>query len=180
MRIPQNSALIRVAAFPGGALAVGSARTSDFFSSLGVRQLFDASDESPFAAFRAARASGLLSNRMAAFQPDDGSKSGCLAAYATFGRMPTVEFPKDGSPASSAVMASFSASHLNAAMGWFTNWDEYQYVSHLNGALARSRARNVHSFLATRSSSHWRMAPYIRSPSRDSPCCVRPCLGLVK
>lgn len=72
---------------------------------------------------------GNFLNRLVSFQPP--SKSGNLAEYAVFGRMPTLEYVgDDGGPLAATVMADVEAAGpQGAAMGW---GPEEQYVSKLS------------------------------------------------
>ena len=129
-----NAALIRCAAHPEGAIAIGKPQTAAFFERLGVRQLFDATFDRPFTAYHSSRPS--LSDRLVVFQPDDGSRAPHLAGYAVFARAATLEFPIGDNAellkqASSQVLDDIENSGaLGAAFGWSSN--EFEYVSTLS------------------------------------------------
>jgi hypothetical protein len=116
-----NAALIRCAAEPGNVIAVGSPATAKFLESHGVKLVANVSASNPYDEFMSQRSR--LNNRMACFQPDDGSKSQSLSDYAVFGRIPTVEDHSGGSKAFTAVLENFNKTHINAGLGW-TSWDE--------------------------------------------------------
>ena len=131
-----NAAITAGAASDGRVVVAQSSSTVSLLrDELGVPIVWNVSGLTPLAVFDAARKAGRLSKTMAAFQPDDGSKTPHLAAYAAFGRLATVEFPTGGSAASRAVMGALTRApnQLTAALGW-TSWDEFQYVSHLAAA----------------------------------------------
>lgn len=70
----------------------------------------------------------LISTRMVAFAPDDGSKASCISDYALFARMAVVEFSyasDDVVESWEECLAHLNPDTLNAAMGWFTGGDEY-------------------------------------------------------
>jgi hypothetical protein len=74
------------------------------------------------------RDSGLISNRMIAFAPNDGSKASCLSGYVVFARMAIVEFSYESDDVVnqwSDSLAHLNPNTLNAAVGWFTGGDEY-------------------------------------------------------
>ena len=129
-----NAALIHCAGAKGNVVAVdrvSSPALRHELDELGIPLEADVSALSPFEAFQASR-SGLC-RRMAAFQPDDGSKAGFLSAYAVFGRFPVVEHAPGGSQAFDAVLANWNPSTLNVAFGW-TSWDEHIFVSAITKA----------------------------------------------
>ena len=123
-----NAALITCAAAPGNVIAVGDHPTQSFLLSLGIPLVADVSASSPIDAFRAHK--GGLSRRMAIFQPDDGSKSPCLSAFAMLGRIATIEHSAKAVVAYDEGVANYDATTLNAAFGW-TSWDEHWIVSTL-------------------------------------------------
>jgi lambda repressor-like predicted transcriptional regulator len=128
-----NAALTACAASAGRVIVASAPSTVTMLRDrLKLPIVWNVSGLSPLQVFNAAQAAGRLSSRMAAFQPDDGSKAPHLAAYAAFGRLPMVEFPTGGSAAARAVMQSLTRAprQLTAALGW-TSWDEFQFVSRL-------------------------------------------------
>ncbi len=129
-----NAALIHCAGAKGNVVAVDRASSPALrhtLDELGIPQEADVSALSPFEAFQASRSG--LTRRMAAFQPDDGSKSGYLSAYAVAGRFPVLEHAPGGSHAFDAVLANWDPDTLNAALGW-TSWDEHIFVSAVTAA----------------------------------------------
>ena len=142
---------------------------------LALRMVRNVSGLSALDAFTSARAGGRLSNRMAAFQPDDGSKAPHLAAYAAFGRLATVEFPTGGSKAATAVMASLTRepASLTAALGW-TSWDEFQYVSRLAAAGAWAHASDWSDDLTALANLPVHGGVRVRSKFSSTPRAVQP------
>jgi hypothetical protein len=136
-----NAALTASAAAEGRVIVASEPATVTLLRETFALPMVDVSGRSPLHVLNASLSSGRLSRRMAAFQPDDGSKAPHLAAYAAFGRLATVEFPTGGSAAASLLMGSLdrTPAHLTAALGW-TGWDEFQYVSRLSAAGAWAHA----------------------------------------
>ena len=121
-----NAALIRCAGADGNVIAAGTNATAALLQDLGVPRIEDVSSSNPYDAFVRSRPG--LSNRMAVFQPDDGSKAACLSAFAVFGRFPVVMHPAGGSVAFNDVLANFASDKINAALGW-TSCDEHEFVA---------------------------------------------------
>ena len=72
-----------------------------------------------------------LSKRGMVAQPNDGSKSYAMSAYAVFARIPTVEHNTDDSEVSKTfdlVLENFDSSKLNVAFGWTSN-DEHAFTA---------------------------------------------------
>ena len=124
-----NAAITRCSA-GNGLVAAGTAATAALLESLGVPLQHDSTKETASAAFEASKAT--LSDRLATFAPNDGSKAHCMAGYAVFSRSPVIEFPASGDAASVAVIARLNAStHAGVAMGWHSG-DEFEYVKALS------------------------------------------------
>eukprot|EP00940_MAST-03C_sp_MAST-3C-sp2_P002449 g2449.t1 len=123
-----NAAINYCAGAQGNVIA---AKDGDALNEMGIPMVADVSDLGPYDVFLKFKAN--MSNRMAAFQPDDGSKAQCLSAYAVFGRFPVVEHPTGGSIAFDDVLSNFREDALNAAMGW-TSSDEHEYTARITEA----------------------------------------------
>lgn len=70
----------------------------------------------------------LISDRMIAFAPNDGTKASCLSGYALFARMAVVEFSYENGDVVyewGQALSHLNPDTMNAAMGWFTGGDEY-------------------------------------------------------
>merc|ERR1711977_89631 len=133
-----NAAITHCAAASGGVVAVGiGAKMEKFLESIGIPKLADLSQTSPYQEFE--RSKSGLNNRIAIFQPDDGSKSQYLSAFAVFGRHPTVEHSSTDATAFNAVLSNFAQDALNAGLGW-TSYDEHEFISGLTQAGAYNHA----------------------------------------
>ena len=140
-----NAALIYCAAAPGRVIAVGSNVTAFVLTRLGVPLVADVSRSSPYEEFK--RGEAALSTRIAAFQPDDGSKAHRLTDYAVFARAATVWAPASGISAEfDAVLSHLDKTRLNAAFGW--GGDEHQWVARCSQSGAVAHASDFASNIA--------------------------------
>jgi hypothetical protein len=126
-------------------IAVGEHSTAAALKGMGVPQVADVSQSTPWEQFNASKRQ--LNNRGACFQPDDGGKSGSLSDYAVFARIPTVEDHSGGSRQFNDVLANLDKTKINACFGWST-WDEHQWVSHITRAGAYAHASDFADNLA--------------------------------
>lgn len=96
-------------------------------TAIGVHMAVNLSSVLPDAEF--VRSRSMLSNRGMVAQPNDGSKSNCMSAYATFARLPTIEHNHGAAaPGFAAVVSNFAAGKLSAAYGW-TSVDEHEFTA---------------------------------------------------
>lgn len=126
-----NAAINYCSGSEKGVIAVGHTQTAEHLGQLGIPMLANLSGVDPYDAF--AQFKSYMSNRVAVFQPDDGSKSQCLSAYAVFARCPIVEHPPGGSVAFDAVLANLANGTINAGFGW-TSWDEHEFTAKITEA----------------------------------------------
>ena len=126
-----NAALIRCAANDGLITAGSTSMISFLTEELKISVAANLSTSNPYHEFVISKKK--LSNRGMVAQPNDGSKSYAMSAYAVFAKMPTVEHNTNDANAMkafNAVISNFDNNDatLNAAFGWTSN-DEHAFTA---------------------------------------------------
>lgn len=134
-----NAALTRVAASERSIVS-GTATMTEFLKSIGLTQLADTTASTPSAQYALGKTN--LSHRGVISQPNDGGKANCLASYAVFARLPTIE---DKDPGFQTVLRDFNRSNgqLSVAYGW-TNVDEHTFTASITAAGGFVHASGMH------------------------------------